>query len=233
MDGQGSERAHGVGDHVIAVEVACDFAVGFVFGDFGVTDEVPWAGGDEAEGFDAVAGVWEEDIAGELFGDEAGVGFVGIEGADDVVAVGPCVRARLVLVVAVGVAVVDGVEPVAGPAFAVLGAGEETVGECGGGGVRVGVEGGDEDGGFGVGGREAGEVVGEPADEGARVGWGSWRGGGEGGADEVVDWVGGEGSGSGDGEERPPWLGGGWGGGCGWEREEEGGGQRSGEHGDS
>ena len=77
-------------------------------------------GGDEAERLDAVGRAGEEHVAGDLLLHEPGVGLVVVERADDVVAVGPGVRPRLVLVVAVRVAVVDDVEPVPRPALAVV-----------------------------------------------------------------------------------------------------------------
>ena len=174
MDRHGAEGVEGIGAHVIAVEVAGDLAVDFFFADFGVADEVPGAGGDEAEGGEAVFGAWEEDVAGELFLDEAGVGAVFVEGADDVVAVGPGVRAGLIFVVAVGFAEVDDVEPMAGPAFAVAGAGEELVDEGLVGGAGGWFLGGglDEGGDVFWGGGEAGEVEVEAAAEGAGVGLG-------------------------------------------------------------
>jgi hypothetical protein len=73
------------------------------------------AGGDFLFG----GGVGEE-VAGELFGDELMEGFVGIEGVDDVFAVFPDL-AGLVAGAAVGVGIADLVEPVAAPAFAVVG----------------------------------------------------------------------------------------------------------------
>ena len=62
----------------------------------------------------------EEHVAGELLLDEPVVRLVGVERADDVVAVRPGVGPRLVLVVAVRLAVVDDVEPVPRPALAVV-----------------------------------------------------------------------------------------------------------------
>src|SRR5439155_1016028 len=82
---------------------------------------VPRTGGDEAGGGQAVHAVGEQHVAGDLLLHEAGVRLVGIEGANDVVAVRPGVGPRLVLVVAVRVAVMHHVEPVAGPALAVGG----------------------------------------------------------------------------------------------------------------
>ncbi len=62
----------------------------------------------------------EEHVAGDLLLHEPGVRLVRVERADDVVAVRPGVRPRLVLVVAVRLAVVDHVEPVPRPPLAVL-----------------------------------------------------------------------------------------------------------------
>lgn len=129
---------------------------------------VPWARGDEGGGD---GGVWVggiEDVAGELFFDESGVGLVVVEGLDEVVAIGPGIGARFVFVVAVGFGEVDGVDPVLGPALAVARGGQETVYYLFiGVGRSVGEEGGDF---FGSGG-EACEIVGDAADEGAGVGF--------------------------------------------------------------
>ena len=60
-----------------------------------------------------------ELVAGELLGQEAVVGFVGVEGADDIVAVTPGVGAEGILAIAVRLGVANQVEPVARPALAV------------------------------------------------------------------------------------------------------------------
>ena len=59
---------------------------------------------------------WQE-VARELFGDEAVEGQVGVEGLDDVIAPAPH-RAGGVVIEAVGVGVTGDVEPVLGEAFA-------------------------------------------------------------------------------------------------------------------
>jgi hypothetical protein len=147
--------------------VTGDASVGLGFRDFLVTDEIPGAGGDEAQGFDALGGVGEEDVAGDLFLDEAIVAFVGVERTDDVIAVRPGVGAGFVFVVTLGVAVVDDVEPVARPAFAVAGGGEQAVDETFvGPRMRVGDEGRD----FLGGGRQPDEIEGHAADERSSVG---------------------------------------------------------------
>ena len=50
-----------------------------------------------------------------------------LKASDDVIAIGPGVRPYLVLVVAVGVAVVDDIEPMAGPALAVARRGQQPI----------------------------------------------------------------------------------------------------------
>ena len=62
----------------------------------------------------------ERLVAGELLEDEAVVRLVGVEGADDVVAVAPGVGPRFVELVAVGLGVAGEVEPVPAPALAVV-----------------------------------------------------------------------------------------------------------------
>ena len=80
------------------------------------------AGGDPQLG---IVGI--ELIAGELLGQEAVVGLVGVERADDVVAVAPGVGAEGVLAVAVRLGVADQVEPVPRPALAVTRRGQQAV----------------------------------------------------------------------------------------------------------
>ena len=70
-----------------------------------------------------------EDIRRQLLADEALPRHIAVQRADDVVAIAPSVRAEDVVLEAVGVREVDRVQPVAGPALAVAGTGEEFVGE--------------------------------------------------------------------------------------------------------
>ena len=140
-------------------------AVGGVFGEIFLGLSAALAGhhGEPVEaGGGPFAVAWfREEIAGELGAGELVEGEILIEGIDDPVAVGPCVVV-LVAVEADGIGVADDIEPVLGHAFAVLGAGEELVGE------------GFEGGWSGDGGGETGEVEGEPACEDVR---GGFRGG--------------------------------------------------------
>jgi hypothetical protein len=106
-----------------------------------------------------------------LFDGELIEGHVGVEGTDDPVAIWPD-GAAAVFFVAVGVGVAGEVEPFAGPAFAVLRGGEETVD----GGLVVLAAGFDEGGGFFGGRGQTDEVEGDPAEERGGV---SGRGRGE------------------------------------------------------
>ena len=119
LGGRREEGAGGVRHHVIAVERARDFTVELSLGEFRVADKIPGASRDEALGDVAVRRLRVECVAGQLFFDEACVGLVVVKGADDVIAIGPGVGAELILIVAMRVAVVDDVEPVAAPAFAI------------------------------------------------------------------------------------------------------------------
>ena len=115
----------------------------------------------EAGGELLVEGGVGEEVASDLFEGELVVRLVGVEGVHDPVAPGPH-GAFGVALVAVGVGVAGGVEPVPGPAFAVARTGEEE--------VHVGVKlagGGGSGKGVGAGGK-AGEVEGEATGEGGR-----------------------------------------------------------------
>ena len=70
MHGHGAECIQRVGDHVVAVEVTGDFAIDFFLSDFGVTDQVPRAGG-----YDPASVGWTgpaAPAAGEWTPDELG-----------------------------------------------------------------------------------------------------------------------------------------------------------------
>ena len=130
-----------------------------------------------------------ELVGGELFDEKLVEGQIGVEGADDVVAVGVREGEAAFGVadeVALGVGVAGDVEPEAAPAFAVAGGGEEAVD---GAGVGVGRAVGEEGGDFGGRRGEACQVIGDTAQERAGVGGGGGReaGGGEFGVDEGVD----------------------------------------------
>ena len=66
-------------------------------------------------------------LACDLFPGELVVGKIVVEGLDDPVAIGPGIAAGFVVLKAVALSVASDIEPVACPAFAVIGRGEKVV----------------------------------------------------------------------------------------------------------
>ena len=77
-------------------------------------DLVPGPGDQETR-----RGVLTEDVPGQLFPDELIVRFIFIEAPDDIIAIGPGIRPRVVHLEPVGFGEPDHVQPVPGPALAV------------------------------------------------------------------------------------------------------------------
>ena len=129
VDGQPGEGRHGRRDDIVAIEVAGDLAIEGIPRCDGRAQSalVPRAGGEETGGDDRLRIVGEKNVAGDLLTDEAGIRLVGVEGADQVIAIGPGVGPEAVLIMAVRVGIVGDVEPMAGPAFAVARRGEQAV----------------------------------------------------------------------------------------------------------
>ena len=117
---QADERVHGVGHHVVTIEVAGDLAVDLRFRHFGVADQVPRPGGDKSHCNNAVRRIGEQHISGNLLLNETPVWLVQIEQADRQSRYGHASATSLVLVVTVRVAVMNNVEPVTCPTFAIL-----------------------------------------------------------------------------------------------------------------
>jgi hypothetical protein len=116
----GGEAEKDGGGGVGAVAGVAGFGFGLDGAAFGRGQvEAIVAGGDEL-----IDARLREEIAGELLDGELVEGQVGVERADDPVAVGPD-GANIVEVEAVGVGVADGVEPVAAEVFAVTRGGEK------------------------------------------------------------------------------------------------------------
>ncbi len=160
MHGETVDRAHDRAHHVVAIEMPGDPPVAFGFGHFFVADQIPRAGGQEAEGHDSVERVRVEGIARDLLFDEPGIGLIRVQGADDVIAIRPGVGSRLILVVAVRLAEMNDVEPMPRPAFAILRRREQAIDQpLIGRGIRVG----DERLDLGVGRWQAHEIEIEPA----------------------------------------------------------------------
>ena len=132
VDGDAHRGGENLRDHVVEI-VRAGGAPEHVALGLDLTDEVPRAGGEEA-GRREKFRVWSlevgglrEHVSGDLFTEELVIGLVGVEGGDDVVAIAPGVGAELVALKAVGVRVVRNVQPMAGPALAVVRAGEQAV----------------------------------------------------------------------------------------------------------
>ena len=91
------------------------------------------AGGDDLLATTGIVGRWVggQDVAGELFADKLIERLVVLEGVDHIVAVEASFGDGIVGVVAGRVGVAHDVEPVASPAFAVVGRGEQAFDEAG------------------------------------------------------------------------------------------------------
>ena len=127
VDREARERRHGCSHHVVAVKQARQLLVLRALAQFSVPDVVPRACRHESRRDQAIRIARPEDIPGNLFADEAGVGLVPVEALDHVVAIRPRVAPRLVLVVAVRLAVVRHIQPVPPPALPVARRGEQAV----------------------------------------------------------------------------------------------------------
>ena len=127
-DGHAEE---GFRHHVEAVVHAVALVLADVHGRVDFLAEEPEAGAED--GFVPAGGGVEaglrDEVAGEVFDDELVVRHVGVESADDVVAVVVGVRDDRLELVAARLGVTDEVEPVARPALAERGGGEELVNE--------------------------------------------------------------------------------------------------------
>jgi hypothetical protein len=122
-DGEAQHGGAGGGGHVVEFIVTGAFE--FLFGELGGED----AGSEESGSHHGEGVVGSDLVARELPADELVPRHVGVEGFDDEVTVVVGVFAIVVLFEAVALGKAGGVEPVAGPAFSVVGAGEEFVDE--------------------------------------------------------------------------------------------------------
>ena len=146
-------------------DVGGDLGEHFLAALFGIDvagDEMLGAGAQVAGGDQRFLVAGEHLVAGDLLLDEAVVRLVRVEGVDHVVAVAPGVRTILVEFEAVGVGVANDVEPLGGPALAVVRRGEQAVDDLFVGVGRLVFQ----EGVYFVGRRrQAGEVVGDAADQ--------------------------------------------------------------------
>jgi len=121
MNGTAGESRDDRSDDIVAIEVLSDDPVDGIFADIAEGTFVPGTRGEETGGDEGCGIAREKDVAGDLFPNEAGVGFVGIEGLNEVVAIGPDVIPNAVLVVTMRFGIVYEIHPVSGLTFAEAG----------------------------------------------------------------------------------------------------------------
>ena len=127
LDGRAGESLHDGCDHVVAVEVTTDLTVNRILPNVTQGTLVPRAGRDEAERHRGLRIARKQHVTGDLFLHKAGVGFVDVEGGDQVIAIGPGIGPDAVLVVPVGFGEVRRVHPMSRPALAVPRRGQQPV----------------------------------------------------------------------------------------------------------
>ena len=168
VDGRTLKRAHHRAHHVVAIEHLRHAMIHRVLAHRDHQRVVPRPGGEETERHRGLRIIGEKRIARDLLLHETRVGFVLVESADDVIAPRPRIRARVVVVVAVRVRIVRDIEPVPRPVLAVARGSEELFHE-----TRIGLMGlirlMDKCVRFLRRWRQSREVVGETADERARI----------------------------------------------------------------
>jgi hypothetical protein len=128
VDRHAAGGGHHLRDHVVEI-VGAGLPPQHVALRLHLADEVPRAGRQEAGGDHVLGIVGGEHVAGDLPPQKLVVGQVVVESVDHPVAIPPGIGPQLVTLEAVRVGVVGDVEPVAGPAFAVMWRGEQAVDE--------------------------------------------------------------------------------------------------------
>ena len=121
LDGDTTEGVKRVGHHLVPVDVPGNPAIDLRLGNFHVTDEIPGTGRDESKSQDAIRVTRKKHVPCQLFLDETPVGLVLVPATNHVVPVGPGIGPQLVLVISARISVLDHVQPVPGPAFAISG----------------------------------------------------------------------------------------------------------------
>ena len=116
---QADKRGHGGRHHVVTIEIARDFLVDRSVLNAHLRAFIPRPRRQETGCGDGVRVVRKQNVSGNLLRDEAGVRFVLIERAYHVVAIRPGVFANRVLIVAVGLGVMNHIQPVPRPALPV------------------------------------------------------------------------------------------------------------------
>ena len=110
-----------VGDHVVAVKIPGDLPVQRVFADVLQRAFIPRSRGQESQRDRGLRIVGKQHVPRDLFLHEPAIRLVGVQRLDQVVAIRPGMLANPVLIVAMRLGEVGGVEPVPGPALAEAG----------------------------------------------------------------------------------------------------------------
>ena len=117
---------HDLREHVIKIQGPRSATQDRAFG-LHLADKIPRAGSEKAGGDNCIPVIRPKGITGDLFLQEPVIRLVGIEGLDDVVAVGPGVGAQFIARKAVRVGVVGDIQPVPGESLAVVGRGQKCI----------------------------------------------------------------------------------------------------------
>ena len=159
--GSADEGGHRLSDDVVAIKI--------VEGDGSSARaaEFERARAEETESRPQVRLSGVEDLRGELFANEVIPGHILIEALDDIIAEGPGMRPKNIVLAPVGVSKVNGVEPVAGPSFAVAGRVQQLVDKVA---VSTGILVCDKEFHLVGGWWQAVQIEGESPDEGAAIG---------------------------------------------------------------
>ena len=128
MDRRAGEGRHDIGDHVVAIEQSGPCFLSIVSSTMLISElssQGPAARNPKATVACGSSGI--KHVAGHLLGDKAGVGLVVVERANQIIAIGPGVGPRAVLVVSVRFGKVHDVHPVPRPALAIKRAGQQPI----------------------------------------------------------------------------------------------------------
>jgi len=121
LNGHGAKGIEDIRYHVVTVQVAGHLAVDLRLRHLSMSYEIPRSGSEKTESEDTIGLTRVKSVAGNLFLYELPIGFVLIEGAYDVITIGPGIGAKLILVVPASVGVLGHVQPMAGETFPVAG----------------------------------------------------------------------------------------------------------------
>ena len=127
VDCQALECGHGGHDHVVAIVVARDQAVSFGFGQLHMANEIPWPCGNKPCRHDSFGRIRKQNVASQLFIDEAAPARIAIKSSNHIIAIRPGIRPQFIFVIAVSFTEVHDIEPMPPPPFAVSRRGEQPI----------------------------------------------------------------------------------------------------------